>query len=255
MQLAGGYVGGLYGRPYTVYRMTSNANVSILSVTPAIDTYYALPNRITSRDMIENSTLELLVFEVDGDARLLQRGDLVVESGYESDQGMYAVAQLKPLQTPIWIRCDSFATLTRQVGLATEAELPTSGSTALSGWDEADESDASAQTVAHVLTLVNGVYALAAPGDGVTPATIPIGIQPTSRAGMPHLVDLPTSNPRDRLAGYIPPLVGVDGNEFVIQENDELSITVGSDVYIVSLRYESSAGTVGSILLLEKDAA
>jgi hypothetical protein len=240
----GGFANGFGQQGFKVYRLSpSTPAAGILSGTPVL-TIPASLKRTVSRGALENQLFELVTFDATCDNSQLVLGDILE---YPDDGSIYCYAQYRPPEDPIFVRCDAPAFLRRPTDAASDAVGTVTQWTATTGADEVTQANALAMTV------TNGAYAFVAGG---STATIPIGIQPTTRARPGHAEAVPTSTSIERFVGYAPPL-GVPSSAVPIRENDVFEIQDGSDVaYVVEQVYASGlVGLVGTVMLLNKIGA
>lgn len=238
VQYGRGRAAAVLGQTYDVHRLDNTTNNSIITGSPVLSSFPAYLDKAKRGDL-ENVIFDLLAVQMTCDNSKLRLGDILVETGYESNAGQYAFAQRRPLKPSIFIRVERNVNITRPNPLAGQAgEQPTSGSVVATdyiGVTQASEL---------YLTLTNGQYNFASAG---LMASVPFGLQPQNRIRGPHKPDFPTQVEETQFLGYLPALPGVQ-----ILENDVVNSDAG-DRYRVAQPYQSDdVGLVGSVLILKK---
>lgn len=228
------------GQTYTQYRLGSTSG-SITSGTPIATNF---PARIAkaSKKAIENQSFDLLVMEATCDNRTLEIGDLLVETGYGSDNGQYWVAQKRPTRETLWVRAESNCNITRPMPTAGAAsQQPASGPELVDGWAGVQKD------TEQILTLQNGLYSFTSTA-GATKAVIPAGLQPLNRIKDARDPDIPTALYREHFLVYLPLLPGA-----ILNELDRISFSNMGDAYEIALMFTTEqTGLSGWILIVEK---
>lgn len=241
VQVGRGVAASVLGQTYDVYRLTSSTNNSIISGSPHISGFPARIRKLVDRKALENAIFELEAFEFTCDNTTLDLGDVLVETGYESDGGQYVFAQRRPTRENVFIRCERNVSLSRPTPKGgSAAQQPVSGSVVASGYIGITKANE------EILTLANGNYAFAATG---TLATVPFGLQPQNRVRSMHKPDLPTQVPDVQFVGYLPLMPGVQ-----ILENDIINSDSGDRYVVVQVYQSDTVGLQGYILMLHKMA-
>lgn len=235
------------GQSYDVRRLSDTTNVSISSNEPIISGFPASIRRYTTKVALENDIFSLLSFVAVCDNRALELGDEMTETGYKAmANGVYILAQMRPLQETIWMRAESNIAITRMMPSAgQEAQQPSSG------WVAATPGTIGAvdKRSELVLTLTDGTYAFAA--QGASPAGVSCGLQPLNRirdtAKGTAAGKWPTALYREHFVAYLPLIPGE-----AIVELDRLNFP-NSDRYEVAVVYTSEqTGIAGYIMIVEK---
>jgi hypothetical protein len=232
------------GQTYNVYRLTKKTNRAIVSGEPTIANFFGRLRRITDKKAIENAPLELVIAEFKCNNLTLELGDLLVETGYESDGATWCFVQGRPTRESLFVRVELAAKIYRpRIGNI----IPAGTAAASPGAPFVSPTFASSDlSTRDPLTLVNGVYAFSqTPTD--TPATVPVGIQLTARAGGTRGANsLPGSSATARFVGYVPPLGVALNQDDVIYIDDDHS-------YIVNLALTETVGLIGTVCILEEE--
>jgi hypothetical protein len=243
IQAGRGAAASVLGQTYNVYRLSSAAQAGILTTTPVIVGYQAYLAK-ASKAKIENDTLELEVAQWTCDVTNLILGDVLVETGYKSEGSSWCFAQARPRRESLFVRVELAAKIYRpRIGNI----IPAGTAAASPGAPFVSPTFASSDlSTRDPLTLVNGVYAFSqTPTD--TPATVPVGIQLTARAGGTRGANsLPGSSATARFVGYVPPLGVALNQDDVIYIDDDHS-------YIVNLALTETVGLIGTVCILEEE--
>ena len=241
IQAGRGAAAGVIGQTYTQYRLGSTSG-SITSGTPITSNFLARIERITNKSKIENQTFDLLVYKATCDNTTLDEGDLLVETGYGSDNGQYWVAQKRPTRETLWVRAESNCNITRPMPTAGAAsEQPSSGPELVEGWGGVTKD------TEQILTLQNGLYSFTSAA-GATKAVIPAGLQPLNRIKDAREPDIPTALYREHFLVYLPLLPGC-----ILNELDRVSFSNMGDAYEIALMFTTEqTGLSGWILIVEK---
>ena len=240
IQQGRGAAASVLGQTYNVYRnspTTSNAIVQFSS--QVISGFQARIRRTTAKVAVENAFFDLLVFEAICNNTTLELQDVLVETGYENDGGIYTFAQARPTRETLWVRTELNCSITRPTpegGAA--AQMPASGALAAPGYGGIPKGNED------ILTLTNGFYAFAVSG---TPASVQCGLQPLNRVKDGNSLGTPTDLYREHFLAYVPNLPGV-----LLGELDRLNMPT-MDRYEVVLVYSSDlTGLSGNICIVEK---
>jgi hypothetical protein len=228
------------GQTYDVHRLTNSSNGSIIGTVPFIPDFqmYLTPAKKT---IVENQKFDLLVFEGECDNRRLQLGDVLVETSYENDEGIWAFAQARPRQESLFVRCETICFISKpNTAAGAASQQPDSGVTVGKAWA------GTSRSIEPFLKLVNGLYTFSKTVDA-GPASIPCGIQPLNRVRDGTIPKLPTTQYRTHHLIYVPPIKGE-------QLNEQWRINASaSDRYeIMSVHNTDMTGLIGSICIAEK---
>jgi hypothetical protein len=240
-QVARGVPAQLLGNHYAVYRNDSTKNGSVVSGARTIESIAARLKK-AKKIQVESSTAELEVFEAQVDNTDLVKGDILV--GIDADPSTYCYAQYRSLGPTMFVRVELAANIYRpRIGNI----IPAGTAAASPGAPFVSPTFASSDlSTRDPLTLVNGVYTFSqTPTD--TPATVPVGIQLTARAGGTRGANsLPGSSATARFVGYVPPLGVALNQDDVIYIDDDHS-------YIVNLALTETVGLIGTVCILEEE--
>jgi hypothetical protein len=242
IQAGRGAAASVLGQTYDVYRLSSASNGSILDGEPVITGYQGRLRRITDRKAIEADPLELIVAEFTLSNVDLELGDILVETGYESDGGRWCFAQARPTRESLFVRCEELVQIYRpRVGNLVPTGTPNA---ATPGAPFVSSTFASSDvSTRESLSLTDGVYNFSPPN--IAAADIPIGIQMTARAGGTRANALPSSSATARFVGYIPPLPGITIN------SDDVLYLDDDHSYIVNSALQEAPGFQGTVMVLE----
>lgn len=204
--IGGGVPSSILGTNYKLYRLNSNTAGSIISLNSLVSATFKMyfrDHQKASRQKIENTTFDLLVFDGVCDGTKLKVGDILVETGYESDGGIYCVAQQRPLSGNMLVRVESRSAIAEpQPGAGSDETQPTVGPV----WVEGKYGGPTTPE-RYVLTLDHGLYEMRPFGEG-TLASVPIGFQPLNRVRESKKQGIPTAYPHTMFLAYIPPTPG-----------------------------------------------
>lgn len=241
IQLGRGVAGAVVGQPLDVFRLSGTTNVGILTGQPQFTNYPAILRKTTTKKDIENSVFDLQVFEMTSDNTHLHIGDALVTEGYKSDGGVFYYVQNRPMGPSLLIRAEANASISRPATRAGAAiEQPASGAIAQPNYGGAFRAGE------QILTLSGGMFSFSLAA-GLTPASVPCGLQPLNRMSDANRPAIPTRLYRERFLAYVPLLPGEQ-----IVELDRLSFP-NSDRYQVMLVYTSeTVGLNGYICVVEK---
>jgi hypothetical protein len=234
------------GQTYDIRRANSRTNIGIGTTRAVITGFPSRLRRITSKNILENQTFEILTFQATCDNRTLQLGDLATETGYEAMQaGNYIVAQMRPTRESVWVRVESNVVISRPNGTAGQAaQQPTNGNTYVEGWagtwPENEE----------ILQLVNGIYSFTTES-GATPAQVPCGLEPNARIRDGNTLGLPTEQYRDQFMIYLPMLYTNAGG-VMLNELDRINFGQSDRYEIAKLYTSDMTGLSGQICQVEK---
>lgn len=230
---ARGIAASFVGQIYDVYRLNKRSNGAIVSASNRI--IASFPCKMTRNTVAladEQAKIYELVYQGLCDVSKLQIGDVLVETGFRSDRGMFVLAQERPLKPYMFVRVEINGAITRQSAVQAE---PLLGRGPYQGTSKGYES---------VAQLSNGMYAYVHNG---TPAQIPIGIQIDRRMGQqPRGFKLPTANKLEETSCYVPFLPGLQ-----IQPTDMLADANGNR-YLVHGIQAYTSGLQGYLLKAQK---
>jgi hypothetical protein len=236
------------GQTYDVRRLDPMTNGSISSNTP-IFTGFPCTLSKTTKLYVENEFFTLVAFIADCNRLNLQLMDELTETGYGAmENGVYVVAQKRPLGPTIVMRADMACTITRPMPTAGQASaMPASGFVEQTG------SSAPEKSTEQILTLTDGLYAFSNPPI-VTPATVQCQIQPTHYVRDGGLLNVPTEFYREKFYIYVPDLPGEQ-----LDERDRINFSNSgqtTDRYVImSLLNTEQTGLSGYIIVAEKMGA
>jgi hypothetical protein len=246
IQYGRGREAGKLGQTYTVQRMTPTTNVSVTSTPPVIQNFPARIQR--ARKMaIENQSFDLLVVEATCDNRKLQLMDVLNETGYKSDGGVYTVAQFRPTRETLWVRTESNIAITRPLpGAGQAVQMPTTPGVTIApdgtwgGVTKAGE---------QVLTLVDGVYSFS--NANAAPAGVQAGLQPLNRVrevpSSTAMGKTPMPQYREEYLVWLPMLDGV-----YLDEHDRLNFLTRDRYEIAQVFTTDLTGLSGYIVTVKK---
>jgi hypothetical protein len=245
IQYGRGREAGKLGQTYTVQRMSATTNVSVTSTPPVMTNFPAAIEK-AKKQAIENQSFGLLVMEATCDNRKLQLMDVITETGYKADGGVYTVAQFRPRRETIWVRTESNITITRPLpGAGQAAQQPTSGvSIAPDGtWGGVDKSGE------QVLTLTNGLYSFESAN--ATAASIMAGIQALNKVrevpSSTAMGKTPMPQYREEYLVWLPILNGT-----YLDEHDRLNFPTRDRYEIAQVFSTDLTGLAGYILTVKK---
>ncbi len=248
IQLGLNDVGSEVGQPFSVYRLSDDTNVGVLSGDPIYTNFPANIRRYTLKAAIENTTFELLAYVMNGNRLPLELQDLLVTEGYGSDGGVFCVAQMRPMAETILMAVPFNCTISAISPTAGAAsQQPSSGTIAQTsdvGWSGVWK------TNEKILTLVDGEYAFVPASEDPTPAQVQIGLQPNARIRDGNALGVPTEQYRAPFVIYCPNLPGIFLEEVKVRFNVGTGV---SDRYEVTKAFSSNdAGLTGIICMVEK---
>jgi len=194
---ARGEVASYLGQIYNVYRLNPRSTGTVIS--PQSQVYDSLPcymRLANSPHAQEQSKVYEMIYEGKFDASKVLIGDIFVEKGFRSDGGMFVLAQYRPLEPYMFVRCEIAGTILREASKTTGPE-PVLGATSYQGVSKKYE---------WPCVLSAGSYSFAQTG---TPAQIPIGIQMYKRIGKASGIEIPTATRLEEVYCYVPNLKGV----------------------------------------------
>lgn len=239
IQQGRGAAASVLGQTYNVFRLGATTTNSVVFGTPAISGFQARIRRTTAKVAVENAFFELLVYTALCNNAPLELQDVLVETGYQNDGGVYTFAQARPTRETLWVRTELNCAITRPTpegGAA--AQMPASGAILASGYGGIPKANED------ILTLTDGFYGFAASG---TPASVYCGLQPLNRVKDGNSLGTPTDLYREHFLCYIPNLPGV-----LLSELDRINAPT-MDRYEVVLVYSSDlTGLSGNICIVEK---
>lgn len=243
-----GAAASVVGQTYDVRRLSATTNGSISANTP-IFTGFPASLRRAKPIAIENFTFKLLCFEATCNRLPLQLVDELTETGYNAmPQGVYVLAQMRPLVETLLMRVDATCTITRPMPTAGQAStMPPAGFVEQTGMSAPEKS------TEQILTLTNGLYAFSNP-PVVTPATVQCQLQPYDRIKDGRVLGVPTEFYREQFFIYVPELPGEQ-----LDERDRLNFPISgqaTDRYVIMSIYTSElTGLSGYIIISEKMGA
>lgn len=230
------------GQSYDVRRLTTTTAGSITNEVPLYTNFPAIIRK-AQKKQIENTTFDLQVFEATCDNTYLQLGDVLTETGYRNDSGMYTVAQMRPLRPTLIVRTEAAITITRPRPKGGRAsQQPAQGAVLAPGYLGTGKKNE------WPLTLVDGLYSFEPSGSA---AVVPCGLQPLNRVRDGSKNDaagqMPTSLYREHFLAWLPLIPGDQ-----LQELDRLNFP-NADRYEIALLYTSeTTGLSGHVLVVEK---
>lgn len=245
IQYGRGKEAGKLGQTYTVQRLKSITNGAVTS-TPPIKVNFPVRLLKAKKHAIENQTFDLLIMEARCDNRKLSLLDVLTETGFKADGGVWTVAQFRPTRETILVRTEANITITRPMPSAGQAAQQSAPGVTIApdgtwgGVNKAGE---------QVLTLINGLYAFESVN--ASPASIQAGIQPLNRVR-----DVPTSAAmgktpmpqyREEFLAYVPMLPGT-----YLDEHDRLNFPSRDRYEIAQVFSTDLTGLAGYILTVKK---
>lgn len=240
LQRAKGKAANVYGQSYDLYRLSNQTPAT--GVLNGVALQYSVPMSLkkAQKTVIEGESFSILVMDGMVDNRNLQLGDLLVEQGYEAaTNGVYAVAQIRPLRPTLMVRCEQTANLKRPIPAGGNAnQMPTSGASFNSNYG-----GYTASTIEYA-TVTNGAYSFVTTGDV---ASIPINITPTQRLKEMRQPQLATQLDNQQFLGYVPAFAGLD-----IRETDYFVLPNGDKYEVVQIYNPENVGFSGFTMILEQ---
>lgn len=238
IQKGRGAVASALGQTYTVYRLT-NQSGSVISGQPLFPAFPARLRKAT-KVAIENTSFDLECFTATCDNEAIQKQDVLVENGYESDNGIWVFAQERPTRETIWVRAETLCFISRPyTASGSVAEQPASGVTVQTSWG------GTSKPIEKYLILTNGLYSYSA--TATTGASVPVGIQPLNRVRDGRIPKVPTTQYRTHHLAYVPLLPGEQLNE-----QDRINAANGDRYEIMEVHTTDMVGLSGNVCIVEK---
>jgi hypothetical protein len=250
VQYGRGKAAGVYGQTYDVYRIT-NQTGSYMDGPPVFSDFPMSPFK-AKKGQTENQTFDLQIFDGTCDNTKLQLGDILVETGFEGEQGdRFVFAQRRPFRgRSLFVRCEANISVTRPQPKGGQAgQQPQSGGIRAPGYiGLTKRGEYGVKLARGNYYFTNQVVAqpLAnSPFSGL--AAIPAALLQLNRIRDAALPKLPVTLFREHFVIYLPLLNGIQ-----IQELDRLNLQ-NSDRYETASVYTSEmTGLVGYIAICEK---
>lgn len=242
IQYGRGKAASVLGQTYNVYRLLPTTSVSVLAQNPLYANWPARIRRTTDVKAIEDQIFKLLVFRATFNSLNFLVGDVMQETGYKAQaEGVYVFVQSRPTRESLWMRAESNCTISRPTPTAGQAaQLPASGALIARGYG------GYVKDTEWPLTLTNGRYAFT-DIPGMSPATIPVGIQQELRVADSREPKFPVTAYRERFLIFIPPTPGEEINEM-----DRVNAGNGDRYQIASILQTASVGVSGWICIAER---
>ena len=242
IQYGRGRAANVLGQTYTVYRLGPKSNGSILNGKPVYNKFQMRGEK-SSKKALENATFDLLAFTFEVDNLKLERGDILVETGYKSDNGIWMFAQDRPTRESVFMRVETKCFISRpNTGAGSSAQqVAGSGVVVSRAWG------ATYKGIEEYLTLAGGVYTFKSPPDATMGATIPIGIQPLNRVRDGTIPKVPTKQYRTHHLVFVPLVIGEQLNE-----QDRINAATGDRYEIMEVHSTVEVGLSGYICIVEK---
>lgn len=246
IQRGRGKAASVYGQTYDVRRLNIATNGSVSSNPPIIRNFEASLTR-AKKIAVENEIFSLLCFDAECDNTRLQLMDELTETGYEAmPQGVYIVAQMRPMRSTLLMRADMTCTVSRPTPTAGLASaMPEPGT-----WIEQTGQGSVDKSNEQILTLVDGLYAFANPPVD-TPATVQCQLQPLNRIRDGKILGVPAELYREHFLIYVPELPGEQLDEldrFNFPNSGSTTDRYGA----MSIYSSEQTGLSGYIIIAEK---
>lgn len=238
IQLGRGAAASVLGQPYTVYRLTTQNNATT-NAAPVL-TAFPMFLRRAKKINIENEAFTLLVMQGTCNNQYLKEQDILVETGYEEDEGVWCFAQARPTQPSLFVRVEQTCTITRPIPKGgAEVQMPASGAIAGPGYAGIPKSNE------YVLNLSNGMYSFEA--NTATPAAVYCGLQPLNKVRDGSSLGTPTDVSRNKFLVYMPNLPGE-----LLDFEDRINM-MNQDRYKIDEVFTTDVtGLSGYVLIVEK---
>jgi hypothetical protein len=244
VQQGNGAAAAVTGSQYSIYRLNENSGGSVFDGTP-LATNFPMYIKPAGKNLVENDPFNLQVKIAICDNRILQLGDILVETGYESEEGnIFIVAQIRPTNytySTIVCRAEATVSVTRPQPLGGQSgQQPQSGWIAAPGYMGIDKQNEFG------MVLQDGGYFFTQ-NQLPSLAGVPAGLSQLNRIRDGSDIKIPTAFYREHFVIYVPLLTGIQ-----IQEFDNFNFP-NSDRYKAASVYTSEAtGFSGYICICEK---
>lgn len=241
IQKSRGAAASVLGQTYNVYRLSDTTTGSIFDQAPV---YSGFPMRVAkaSRMKVEGETFALQVFEGLCDNMVLELGDVLVETGYQEEEGnQFIFAQRRPTRESIFVRAESSVSITRPRPYGGQAgQQPGSGVIPAPGYMGVSKASE------WVLTLTNGSYTFTNSPNAVA-AAVPAGLVQLNRIRDGRKPDLPSLLYREHFIVYLPLIPGEQINELDAFNFPNQDRYEGASIYT-----SEQTGLGGYIVIVEK---
>lgn len=240
LQRAKGKAANVYGQTYDQYRLSNQTpNSGILNGLP-IASSVAMSLKKAQKTVIEGESFSILTMNAMVDNRNLQIGDLLLETGYEANAGVYAVAQIRPLRATLLVRCEQTGYIIRPTPLGGNAnQMPPSGAS----WNQ--QYGGYAEGSQQYATIQKGTFTFAPSG---AMAELAFNLTPTNRIREMRDPKFATQVANQQYLAWIPAYPGLE-----IRETDYFQLTDDSlKLKIVQLYQPQNVGFTGYTVIVEE---
>jgi hypothetical protein len=238
IQQGRGAAASVLGQTYTVYRLTDQNNST--TNAPPVLTDFPLYFRPAKKISIENEKFTLLAMQGTCNNNYLKLQDILIETGYENDEGVWCFAQARPTQPSIFMRVEQTCSITRPIPKGgAEVQMPASGAIAGPGYAGIPKQ------YEYVLNLTNGLYSFEP--NTATPAAVYCGLQPLNKVRDGSSLGTPTDVSRNKFLVYMPNLPGE-----LLDFEDRINM-MNQDRYKIDEVFNTDlTGLSGYVLIVEK---
>jgi hypothetical protein len=241
VQYGKGRAASVLGQTYNLWRLSDKSNGSVISGKPLFANVPLYLEK-TSKSIVENQIFDLIAYEGVIDNRRLQKQDIFVETGYETDFGTYIFAQRRPVPPykSIFMRAETYCFITRPYTAAgAVAQQPPSGVLVQPAYG------GTTKGIEKYLTLNDGLYTFSE--EAVAGASIPCGIQPLNRVRDGSIPNVATKQYRTHHLVYVPLIPGEQLNE-----QDRINASASDRYEIMEVHSTDETGLSGYICIVEK---
>lgn len=230
------------GQYYSVYRLISGVTSgSVVSGYPVYTNFRLRLDDKASKAEVENQTFDLLAYAAICDGDLLEKQDVLVESGYQSDGGTWIVAQQRPTRELIVVRAETTCFITRQgTDAGAAVQQPTEGAVYQPGYGGTRIGNEK------YLVLSNGLYSFST--SATVGASVPCGLQPLNRVRDGKLPQgAPTRQPESHHLAYVPLLPGV-----TLEVDDIINADAGDRYKVMESHSTGLVGFSGYVAVVNR---
>jgi hypothetical protein len=242
VQYGRGRAAEIIGEPYDIYRLSDGLD----GREPTQGSMLNEPNKIlcsfpirmvktNAAIAIEQTNIYDMIYTGMCDATDLKVGDVAVRVGrHRKTNEMFTLAQLRPLSYNTFIRTEVEGNISRPWGKGDSEQL-----LGLVDYQGAGK------TTERPYILNDGYYYIGTPNGFLSPAVIPLGLQPYKRLGPSPKIQQPTTTHRVEMFSYVPLLPGL-----YIEPGDTISDQNGNR-YMIQTISTYSVGLQGYMLIAE----
>ena len=235
VQYGRGAAADIIGEIYDVYRRSDGTDGRIPSQGSVLNTSNRVYTGLAIRMMrsnaaiaAENTNIYDMIFAGMCDASVLKVGDVVTRTqDYRNDREMFTVADLRPLSYNVFVRTEVEGSISRPWGVGDSEKLL--GFVEYQGAGKYTE---------RPYVLQSGYYYIAEPGKPVSPAVIPLGIQPYKRLGAKPEIRQPTTTHRTEMFCYAPLIPGmfIEAGDILSDQNGNRYMIHNVSLFTVGLQ-------------------